>query len=265
MSTASLEGEHDDVVHAVLLRAGSAGLSLGELETETGLRYRVLHNVTWRLEQQSRAHRLPALRPIRYVAGPARRTDGGGAIDQLPGVHAQHRQDRSAVEEAHAATAPAKWLPHSDGDARRASAIRLAEAVLGAEDLTHSHRRETLSLAVWFYTEADGKWNTRFRSSAAIGASPKLLNHEHVVTRRSIVDRLLAEPERCAETLQSAVGCCVLREEHRQLTALERTDRSLTGWGRYAAAGIEVIDLLTGRRLDLDAFTTESTTPSDRA
>jgi hypothetical protein len=84
------------------------------------------------------------------------------------------------------------------------------------------------------------------------------------VTRRSIVDRLLAKPERCSETLQSAVGCCVLREEHRQLTALERTDCSLTGWGRYAAAEIDVIDLLTGRSLDLDAVAMESRMPSER-
>jgi hypothetical protein len=148
----------------------------------------------------------------------------------------------------------ARWTPHPDGDARRASAIRLAESVLAAEGLTLAHRREALSLAVWFYTEADGKWNTRYRSAAAVGASPKVLNHEHVVTRRSVVDRLLADPERCAETLQSAVACCVLREEHQELTALERANRGLEGWGRYIAAEIDVVDLLTGRKLDLNTL-----------
>jgi len=135
--------------------------------------------------------------------------------------------------------------------------------VLGVEGLTDSHRREVLSLAVWFFTEADGKWNTRFRSAAAVGASPNLLNHEHVVPRRSIVDRLLAEPNRCADTLRTAVACCVLRDEHRQLTALGRTDPTLTGWERYAAARIDVIDLLTGRRLEFDGLPSESRRPSD--
>jgi hypothetical protein len=253
MSMASLEGEHDDVVYAVLLRAGSAGRSLRELEAESGLRYRVLHNVTWRLEQQGRAHRLPDARPIRYVARTARRSPDGVAASELPAVREKRHQD-GPQERKPATTTPARWTPHPDRDARRASAIRLAESVLAAEGLTLAHLRDVLSLAAWFYTQADGKWNTRYRSAAAVGAPAELLNHEHVVTRRSIVDQLLADPERCAETLQSAVGCCVLREEHRQLTALERTDRGLKGWGRYSAAGIEVIDLLTGRKLDLDAL-----------
>ena len=60
----------------------------------------------------------------------------------------------------------------------------------------------------------------RYRSAAAVGAPELLLNHEHVVTRRSIVDQLLADPERCAEPQQSAVDCFVLHEEHRKLTAL---------------------------------------------
>jgi hypothetical protein len=74
------------------------------------------------------------------------------------------------------------------------------------------------------------------------------------VTRKSVVDRLLADPERCAEALQSAIACCVLREEHRELTALDRADRGLEGWGRYVAARVDVIDLLTGRKLDLNTL-----------
>jgi hypothetical protein len=73
------------------------------------------------------------------------------------------------------------------------------------------------------------------------------------VTRKVLVDRLVAAPERCEQTMQGAVACCVLRDEHKRLTALDGASRSLTGWQRYAAAGIEVIDLATGENLDLEA------------
>lgn len=68
--SASLEGEHDSVVYAALLDAGDAGLTLVELEERTGLRNRVLQNVTWRLEvKQNRVHRVPGTRPHRYRPG----------------------------------------------------------------------------------------------------------------------------------------------------------------------------------------------------
>lgn len=69
---ASLEGEHDSVVYAALVDAGDAGLTLAELEGRTGLRNRVLQNVTWRLEvKQNRVHRVPGTRPHRYAPGDA--------------------------------------------------------------------------------------------------------------------------------------------------------------------------------------------------
>ena len=45
--------------------------------------------------------------------------------------------------------------PLLDADARRASEIRVAQAILGAPEVVPSHRRELLSIAVWIYTEAD--------------------------------------------------------------------------------------------------------------
>jgi hypothetical protein len=78
-------------------------------------------------------------------------------------------------------------------------------------------------------------------------------NHEHVLTRKALVDRLVADPENCVETIQMAVARCVLREEHQRLSALEDGDASLAGWRRYAAAAIEVVDLLMDLGLDLDA------------
>jgi hypothetical protein len=63
----SLPGEHDDTVEATIVQAGPQGIELVDLEQATGLRYRVLHNVTWRLEQQGRVYRV-SNRPVRYVA-----------------------------------------------------------------------------------------------------------------------------------------------------------------------------------------------------
>jgi hypothetical protein len=63
----SLPGEHDDAVQQAIVQAGPTGVELVDLEQATGLRYRVLHNVTYRLEQQGRAYRI-SNRPVRYVA-----------------------------------------------------------------------------------------------------------------------------------------------------------------------------------------------------
>jgi hypothetical protein len=69
---ASLEGEHDGIVYAAIVEAGVAGVTLAELEERTGLRSRVLQNVTWRLEvKQNRVHHVPSTRPRRYAPGGA--------------------------------------------------------------------------------------------------------------------------------------------------------------------------------------------------
>jgi hypothetical protein len=163
MSMSSMEGEHDDKVHAALLEAGEAGLTLRELEAVTGIRYRVLHNVTWRLEQQSRARRVDRSRPIRYVA-----TRSVGMRPAIPLPTREQQTSRRTVQTGSTVgrAGSAEWRPHPDGDARRASAVRLAAAVLAADGLTNAHRREALALATWLYTEADGKWNTSYRSVA---------------------------------------------------------------------------------------------------
>ncbi len=106
------------------------------------------------------------------------------------------------------------------------------------------------------YTEADGKFNTRYRSRSAIGAVPKLLNHEHVVTRKALIAEMIAAPERVDEVMASAVACCVLRDEHQRLAAVERADPTLVGWARYRAAHIEVIDQATGETIKVGETTT---------
>jgi hypothetical protein len=119
--------------------------------------------------------------------------------------------------------------------------------------LTDRVCRKALDLAIWLFTEADGKYRTRFRSVGALEVNdPRPLNHEHVLPKRVLIDRLVAEPDRCDEILRSAVAYTVLREEHDGLNAAERSDPTLDGWGRYRAAGITVVDLASGAPLETD-------------
>jgi hypothetical protein len=136
------------------------------------------------------------------------------------------------------------WTPHKDSESRKASAIALASAVLQSRSVMYaSHVREVLSIAVWKYTECDGKYTTRFRSEGAMFAKSDSVHHEHVVTRKSLVERLLAEPHDVSSIFADAIGCVVLRSEHTLLAAAEKSNPSLSGWDRYRHAGIVVWDL----------------------
>jgi hypothetical protein len=129
-------------------------------------------------------------------------------------------------------------------DERRRSAIEIACLALEATDLFAEHRNWLLSVAVWKYTEADGKWNTRHRSRAAVCVDDiGKLNHEHVYSRKWLRLRMLEQPDRHRELMALAVGCVVTREEHVRLTAQERTRPDLIGWDRYTELGIDVVDL----------------------
>lgn len=136
------------------------------------------------------------------------------------------------------------FVEHPEGDARRRSAIRLAEAIVAADGVLLAHRRRALSNAVWWYTEADGKHRVRYRSLGAMAeADGARLQHEHVVTRKSLVDRMLQHPDQIASILGEAVACLVTKEEHRLLSA---QPSGAEGWRRYELAGVHVIDTATG-------------------
>jgi hypothetical protein len=115
-----------------------------------------------------------------------------------------------------------------------------------AEHTTGRFRRKLLNQVVWYATESEGKYTTRFRSREALRLQAELgrteaarhLAHEHVVPRQLLIDRLIAEPGRAPEILAFAVACVVTREEHSRLPDGD-------GWERYEAAGIEVVDTRT--------------------
>lgn len=144
-----------------------------------------------------------------------------------------------------------EWKPRADSELRKASAVALASSVLSAKErILLPHLREVLSIAVWKYTECDGKYTTRYRSEGALFAASSEVHHEHVITRKAIVDRLLQDPANVESILATSVGCVVLRSEHRLLATVEQENKSLAGWDRYRAAGITVWDLLEGRRVN---------------
>lgn len=136
----------------------------------------------------------------------------------------------------------------------RAAVLVHVHAVLDAHhhietaESEHLARRQ-LSHLIWSWTEVNGKWGTRFVTSAALAAHESGLgwavNHEHVWPRRWLVDRLL-EGETPEYVLgQFGVGCVVLKDEHALLNDLPS---EVLGWDRYKAVGIEVVDRASAGR-----------------
>lgn len=141
------------------------------------------------------------------------------------------------------------WSHRVDSEERLQSALVLTRVALEARDqLLPLHLRESLSNAIWKYTECDGKYSTRFRSRGAIEFPKEKLNHEHVLTRKSLIAELVENPSDYIAIMQKAVGCTVLKSEHMLLGAVEKLNPGLVGWDRYREAGIEVYDLKTQSR-----------------
>ncbi len=140
------------------------------------------------------------------------------------------------------------WSPQADGKERLESATQLARLVTSAEGLHKAHRREILSIAVWKATEADSKMNPRYRTiGIRDGEIGTPVNHEHVVTRKFLVDAMLSAPQMVPEIMKLATGCLVTREEHKLLSKA-----NAWGWGRYIEADLSVIDGKNGSMLVLE-------------
>ncbi|MEX2659435.1 MAG: hypothetical protein WD232_07040 [Acidimicrobiales bacterium] len=148
-----------------------------------------------------------------------------------------------AVPAAVAAAKANPYHPAGTGAAKIASIFRAVTAVLELQGVDAAHIRSLLNVLIWHLTEADGKYTCRYQSSGALTA-PKgaKLNHEHVVPRKALIDRLLKAPGEQAEILGQAVACVVTKTEHERLSALKAPRE---GWDRYRAAGVRVIDRMT--------------------
>jgi hypothetical protein len=135
------------------------------------------------------------------------------------------------------------FQPHVQGDSRRRSVAALIRAVIAIDDpsVLAKHKRDVLDCLLWKYTEADGKYNTRYRSHSAQMCPDELvretLTHEHVFPKKKMISDLLeAGPNGVEAVLKNAIGCLVTKEEHKHLTAF---DADFDGWDRYVKAGIQ--------------------------
>lgn len=141
------------------------------------------------------------------------------------------------------------WKPHKDADARIASAkafIRLLLEDRPTEGLD-SHLKELIDEMLWKITECHGKWNTRFISKRALLAIDEKLQHEHVFERKALIAELLQGADRINAVVEKAIGCVVTKCEHGILTKISRERPELSGWKRYEAAEIEVVDRKNGK------------------
>jgi hypothetical protein len=100
---------------------------------------------------------------------------------------------------------------------------------------------------------AGSKYETRFRSLGALHVTDAAeLQHEHVFTRKWLIDTMQANPtDAVIEWIMTnlTIACTVTVDEHARLTKFDRTHQ---GWERYAAAGVEVFDMTTGEPVELE-------------
>jgi len=131
-----------------------------------------------------------------------------------------------------------------DVERRRSSAVVVAESALEkGESLHPAHLSELLSIAVWMYTEAEGKYTTQYATVASLNAGAKI-RHEHVIPRLALRRAMLSAPHRVREILSLAVACTVTQEEHRILG-------NGFGWHRYEGATIQVVERRSRCAVDL--------------
>jgi hypothetical protein len=116
-------------------------------------------------------------------------------------------------------------------------------------DVLLAHYRAVIDTLLWKFTEADGKFNTRFRTQGAMKCDDKRkLRHEHVYQRRKMIDELVkAKPEEVDSILKRAIGCTITDDEHDRLKSFDYE----YGWKRYQKARLVVIDRKSGKKLKL--------------
>src|SRR5215472_5310957 len=117
------------------------------------------------------------------------------------------------------------FQPHPLADRRRRSAAALIKQLLSikSSEVLPEHVRELIDCLLWKITEADGKTNTRFKTSGALGCTDnKLLRHEHVYQKNKMIDALVkCAPGAVDGVLVEAVGCLVTVDEHLRLNKFD--------------------------------------------
>jgi hypothetical protein len=104
------------------------------------------------------------------------------------------------------------------------------------------HVEDLLDTLLWRITEADGKLNTRYKTSGALACTDKSqLRHEHVFQRSKMIKALIgakSDADAVGEILKNAIACVVTVDEHDYLRKFD----DYYGWERYRKAGLIVMD-----------------------
>lgn len=115
-------------------------------------------------------------------------------------------------------------------------------------DINLSLKKRLLVHAVWEVTKLGGDFKGRYRSKGVL-VSGVVIQRDHVLQKGRIVERLLTNPDQTEAILAEVVHCVVTKEEHERLTAYSRMNPDIDGWERYRGAGVEVMDMFTGKQL----------------
>lgn len=139
------------------------------------------------------------------------------------------------------------WKQAADAPKIVTSARSAIACILGMGDaVLEEHKKALISRMLWKITEAHGKYNTRYCSEKARKANKDDRRHDHVWTRKRMVERILNNPDVLGNEIEQAIGCTVTKTEHDKLTGF---DTSCDGWERYKRAGIAVWDLKENTRI----------------
>ena len=140
-----------------------------------------------------------------------------------------------------------EWEPAADADKIVTSARSAIACILGmGSDVLEEHKKVLISRMIWKITEVHGKYNTRYFSEKALKASKDDRRHDHVWTRKRMVERILADPRILEHEVKQAIGCTVTKAEHEKLTGFYT---SYDGWERYKLARIAVWDQIGNTRI----------------
>jgi hypothetical protein len=147
-------------------------------------------------------------------------------------------------------TSAMAFIPHPHAERRKQSASTLIKLLLKQENLRilNAHIKDLIDAMLWKLNEADGKYNTRYRSSGSLECFDKRrLAHEHVYPRKTMITNLMEAKSEAEidQILSCAIGCVVTREEHSRLHSFSREN----GWERYRRAGITMTNVETNERV----------------
>ncbi len=127
----------------------------------------------------------------------------------------------------------------------------IIKMVLNLPEVDNVTKYKVIDLMLWNITGAYGKLNTKFVSEGAITSKDEKLQHEHVFTKKYLINRILNEPDNLDSIFELAFACIVTEKEHHKLSNV----KDVEGWSRYVNAGIKVFalddDIVYRRLLEL--------------